>query len=49
MLNIGYFSGRLIALGAEGLPSATVIAVMLLEIVLLTAALVLVGKMPRTA
>lgn len=49
LLNIGYFSGRLIALGAEGLPSATVIAVMLLEVVLLVAALVLVQKTPHTA
>lgn len=49
LLNIGYFSGRLIALGAEGLPSATVIAVMLLEVVLLSSALVLVGKTPRSA
>jgi hypothetical protein len=44
LLNIGYFGGRLIAVGAEGLPSATLIAVMLLEVILLTAALVLAGK-----
>ena len=49
LLNIGYFSGRLIALGAEGLPSATVIAVMMLEVILLASALVLVGQAPRTA
>ncbi|MGD8975981.1 MAG: DUF4345 domain-containing protein [Gammaproteobacteria bacterium] len=49
LLNIGYFSGRLIALGAEGLPSATVIAVMVLEVFLLTTAMVLVRKTPGTA
>ncbi|MGB5209442.1 MAG: DUF4345 family protein [Gammaproteobacteria bacterium] len=47
LVNIGYFSGRLIAVGAEGMPSAVLIAVMLLELGLLTAALVLVGKTPE--
>jgi len=47
LVNIGYFSGRLIAVGAEGMPSAVLIAVMLLELALLTAALVMVGKTPK--
>ncbi len=47
LVNIGYFSGRLIAIGAEGMPSALLIAVMLLELTLLTAALVMVGRSPK--
>jgi hypothetical protein len=47
LVNVGYFSGRLIAIGAEGMPSALLIAVMLLELALLTAALVMVGRSPK--
>lgn len=49
LLNIGYFSGRLIAIGAEGIPSAILIAVMLLELALLSIALLLAGKTPNPA
>jgi hypothetical protein len=44
LMNIGFFGGRLVALLEDGMPTGIVPLVMLLEVVLFTAAFVLVRR-----